>query len=251
MLSRKLVSFLNNKESQVTNQKSPQSRNLVQSLVEFHQSVQKIIKDKENPFHRSKYADLSTVIETVKPSMNDAGLVVVQPIVLKKVFSTESDATAISVMVLLTRLIHESGESIDSEMIIPHQPDPQKLGSLITYYRRYAYLSIIGLASQSDDDDANSSSNKGVRNDKQKNHWENVHINQGSQESFKQETLKESDIKKESSHQAPKGNKASPAQVNALRNIFKADFKADWENITSKEASDLIKQGNINKINGK
>jgi hypothetical protein len=211
---------------------------LFSSLVKFQSSVHKIIKDKENPFHKSKYADLSTVIETVKPSLNDAGLVIVQPIIIRELVeevSPEGKKSSNFVSVLHTRLIHESGESIDSQMIIPPQVDPQKLGSLITYYRRYAYLSIIGLASQSDDDDANMSSNRGSNNQTQSKQT----APQRQLPNNTQTTPKQLPLKGES--------RASVAQINALRNIYKQEFNPDWEHISGGEASDLIKQANNKK----
>ena len=50
----------------------------------------------------------------------------------------------------------ESGESVTSSIVLPQIDDPQKLGSAITYYRRYTLQSLLGL--QAEDDDANSAS---------------------------------------------------------------------------------------------
>jgi hypothetical protein len=223
-------------------------KNLFKALVSFQTSVSKIIKDKDNPFHRSKYADLSTVVETVKPALNENGLVVVQPIILKKIVTEDFDGVqkghSSSVMVLRTMLIHESGETLESEMIIPPQSDPQKLGSLITYYRRYSYLAIIGLSSQADDDDANGASNKQTGgqydnkgNQNNKGNW--------SKESNNKESSKQESHNKESS-QSSKG-KISPNQVKALKAIYKESYKEEWDNISFEQASKLIQDGNNKK----
>ena len=56
--------------------------------------------------------------------------------------------------VLITKLIHEGGETIQSKIAIPAQADPQKLGSLITYLKRYSLQAMLGIATE--DDDGNS-----------------------------------------------------------------------------------------------
>ena len=51
-----------------------------------------------------------------------------------------------------------NGFSIESGIVLPELNDPQKLGSAITYYRRYTLQSLLAL--QAEDDDANLASNK-------------------------------------------------------------------------------------------
>lgn len=87
-----------------------------------------------------KYAELSEVIEKAKKPLGANNLGVTQLLVGDK---------------LRTYLIHESGQFIGAETDLRFTPaDPQKLGSIITYLRRYAYVAILGI-SASDDDDAN------------------------------------------------------------------------------------------------
>jgi hypothetical protein len=50
----------------------------------------------------------------------------------------------------------ETGTSVSSEIDLPQLNDPQKLGSAITYYRRYTLQSLLGL--QAEDDDGNKAS---------------------------------------------------------------------------------------------
>jgi hypothetical protein len=63
-----------------------------------------------------------------------------------------------TMMALCTTLMHESGESIRSELPIPIKfeggrgNNMQQLGSALTYARRYGLLSIYGLAGDDDDD---------------------------------------------------------------------------------------------------
>lgn len=94
-----------------------------------------------NPFFKSKYADLSSVVQAIKEPFSDNGLAYVQfPI------STQS---AIGVV---TRLMHESGEWMEQEYYLPLQKlDAQAAGAAITYARRYALQSIAGIPAEDDD----------------------------------------------------------------------------------------------------
>ena len=98
-------------------------------------------KTANNPFFKSKYADLSSVVQAIKEPFAENGLSYVQfPI------STNS---AIGVV---TRLMHESGEYLEQEYYLPLQKlDPQAAGAAITYARRYALQSIAGIPAEDDD----------------------------------------------------------------------------------------------------
>jgi hypothetical protein len=86
------------------------------------------------------------VIAAVRPVLNKHGLVYAQ-------FPTNLDGAP----ALETMLIHaESGEDIAAVMpLVLTKNDPQGYGSALTYARRYALLSILGLVGD-EDDDANS-----------------------------------------------------------------------------------------------
>jgi hypothetical protein len=59
-------------------------------------------------------------------------------------------------MVVSKLLCIEGGGGVVSGLKLPPIADPQKLGSCITYYRRYTLSSLLGL--QAEDDDANAAS---------------------------------------------------------------------------------------------
>ena len=113
-------------------------------LLNVQKRVGVLTKDKSNPFYKSKYLDINTIIEVVKPIMNEEGLVLLQPLA----FTTEYKPT------IRTIIIDEKGENLAYESILPENPDPQKMGAIITYFRRYALQSLLCL--QAEDDDANS-----------------------------------------------------------------------------------------------
>ena len=99
------------------------------------------VKSADNPFFKSKYADLSSVVQAVKQPFADNGLSYVQfPI------STQS------AMGVVTRLMHESGEYMEQEYYLPLQKlDPQSAGSAISYARRYSLQAVAGIPAGDDD----------------------------------------------------------------------------------------------------
>ena len=99
------------------------------------------VKDSKNPFFKSNYADLTSVIKAIKEPLSDNGLCYVQfPITI---------ANGIGVT---TRLIHESGEWLESEYSLPTMKnDPQSYGSAISYARRYSLQSLFGIPSVDND----------------------------------------------------------------------------------------------------
>lgn len=100
-------------------------------------------KNKVNPHLKSKYADLPEVIQAVKSSLNAQGIAFLQT----------PDESEPAVLKLTTRLIHESGQWIESVMTLPLvKTDPQGYGSAMTYARRYALSAITGIYADDDDD---------------------------------------------------------------------------------------------------
>ena len=118
-------------------------KNLFLALIKFQTKVKPIPKNKVNPFYNSRYAELSTVIDVCQPSLNDSGLAVVQII---KILPESGDNF------LVTILCHESGETLESSILLPRITDAQKLTGAITYLRRTSYLSILGLVADDDMD---------------------------------------------------------------------------------------------------
>jgi hypothetical protein len=106
-------------------------------------------KDSTNPFFKSKYADLASVIDAIKSPLSENGLSYMQ-------FPIGNEKEEIGVETLLA---HSSGEWImgDPFFIPVNKADAQGYGSAITYVKRYSLQAIIGVPSD-DDDDGNSAS---------------------------------------------------------------------------------------------
>lgn len=134
--------------------KSESITEIAKALARAQGEMQSAKKTADNPFFKSKYADLHEVMDSIREPLSKNGLSISQLI--------QPDPNS---AVVETLLLHESGEWLSS--IIQLQPvknDPQGMGSAITYARRYAVSSIVGLASEKDDD-GNEASKTG---DKQK-----------------------------------------------------------------------------------
>lgn len=113
-------------------------KNISAALIRAKSNFKPVIKNKTNPFHKSKYANLDSILEAIGEALANEGLLLIQPI---------------ETGVLVTRIIHaESGELIESSIEIPAQADPQKYGSLLTYYRRFSLCSLLAIVADDDDD---------------------------------------------------------------------------------------------------
>ena len=118
---------------------------LLEALSKMQSVLDNAKKESENPFYKSRYADLSVCLATCKKPMTDNGLSVSQHCTF--------DGERVQCMTVLG---HSSGQMMVSTLAIPvTKKDPQGIGMAITYARRYALSSVIGLAQA--DDDAESS----------------------------------------------------------------------------------------------
>jgi len=113
-----------------------------EKLFNLQQEIGTVSKDATNPFYKSKYFDINSLIKQLQPLLKKHRLLLLQPI--------EED------MVVSKLLCIDGGGGVVSGLKLPVITDPQKLGSCITYYRRYTLSSLLGL--QSEDDDANAAS---------------------------------------------------------------------------------------------
>ena len=119
-------------------------KEIIEALLKAQKEMGNAIKGANNPFFKSKYADLNSVREAVMPLLNENGILVLQPIV-------HIDGKNF----VKTILMHESGQTIESftEILFKVSNDPQAQGSGITYARRYGLQSLVCIGA--DDDDGN------------------------------------------------------------------------------------------------
>tara|TARA_A100000172_G_scaffold7971_1_gene4410 strand:+ start:2618 stop:3304 length:687 start_codon:yes stop_codon:yes gene_type:complete len=123
---------------------------LNKALVKFHGALEGNIK-KQSQAHQYKYADLGSTLDVIREPLAAAELAVTQTTAC---YRDTSPPTS----VLITTLLHSSGEEISSEFYLDLEAQSlknanpmQNIGSTITYTRRYALQAILNLASEDDD----------------------------------------------------------------------------------------------------
>jgi hypothetical protein len=117
--------------------------NIAAALVGAISELQDPFMDAQNPHFKNHYATLKSCLDTVRPTLARHGLVLMQ-----FVMPSENGGDR-----LVTRLLHESGGFMEDEGIsLVGADNMQKLGSAISYARRYGLLAILGLVGDPDDD---------------------------------------------------------------------------------------------------
>lgn len=125
---------------------------LAKALAQAQGEMANARKDKTNPFFKSKYADLAAVWDACRDALSKFELSVTQPL------STDENGK----IYLTTILMHSSGEMISSTIpVISVKPDPQSIGSAITYFKRFALMAVVGVTSSDEvDDDGHEASDR-------------------------------------------------------------------------------------------
>ena len=123
---------------------SPTIKELALALHKAQKNIKAALKENTNPHFKSKYADLSSVIDAVKAPLLDQGIVFLQGV------SGVENGVAVE-----TVLLHVSGEWMSSTLEIPaSKHDAQGYGSACTYGRRYGLQSMCGVPAEDDDGNA-------------------------------------------------------------------------------------------------
>lgn len=132
--------------------KSPTIGALAGALAKAQAEFKPVLKDSDNPYFNSKYADLATVIAATQPALAKYELAVMQMPVVRL---AEKEAG------VETTMAHSSGEWVSQTLMLSAvgrgkdgapKFDPQTVGAAITYARRYAYQGLVGVAAEVDDD---------------------------------------------------------------------------------------------------
>ena len=123
---------------------SPEVTDLAKALIAVQHTLQPAIKDRENPFAKSRYATLNSVMDSCRDALLTNGIWVTQ-------YPVPAEAGHLG---LVTKLTHaESGQWQSSLLVMPlPKADPQGYGSAMTYARRYALSAMLGMVTEDDDD---------------------------------------------------------------------------------------------------
>lgn len=134
---------------------SIETKEIFTALIKAQGEFRVAVKDASNPFFKSKYADLESVVDSVMPALSKYELGFIQP-----TYADEKGNVFIT-----TRIIHSSGQYIESLYpVLPVKNDPQAWGSAITYARRYSLSAMLGVVTGEDDDGNKASTKPEVKN---------------------------------------------------------------------------------------
>lgn len=123
--------------------RSEELKDLFAALSKAQAEMETAELSSENPFFKTRYADLAAIVKASRPALTKHGLAIIQQII------THEDAQTM----LHTMLCHNSGQWVESRVrIVPPKNDVQSIGSYITYLRRYSIAAICGIVSSDDDD---------------------------------------------------------------------------------------------------
>ena len=135
--------------------KSDDIDKLAEALAKAQSEIKGALASSVNPFFKSNYADLDTVIKSCFPQLTKNGLSIIQG----------NDTCEKGSFYVTTMLLHSSGQWIKSKLKMPiTKPDAQGVGATITYARRFSLSAMVGIAQT--DDDGNSiqlTEKKGVK----------------------------------------------------------------------------------------
>lgn len=112
-----------------------------EALAAFQADLPAVGLDGTNPHFNSKFATLANVTKEVFPKISAVGLT----------YTVGSRISEAGTLVVVAKLLHTSGEFQTAEFPIV-DTNPQKVGSAITYYRRYGLASLTGVVADVDDD---------------------------------------------------------------------------------------------------
>ena len=116
----------------------------IKALAKAQTEMGRVLKNSENPHLKKKYADLGAVIDACFSALHTNGFAVMQPC------GADERGQFVD-----TILAHASGELFTSRVyLIVDKQDMQRMGSAITYARRYGLLGMAGLAPEDDDGEA-------------------------------------------------------------------------------------------------
>lgn len=112
---------------------------LVEKIQEVQKEIPKISKEKQG--YNYKYFDINQILDVLKPVCAKHKVLVTQPM------SHIDGKPALKLVV--TDL--ETGETIEDITPLTDNSDPQKMGSAVTYFRRYSLVSFFELEAEDDD----------------------------------------------------------------------------------------------------
>src|ERR1700734_3127562 len=129
----------------IFSEQSTDINELLTALSKAQGQLKPAVFNRKNPHFKNQYADLTSMWDSCREALAAHGLSVIQ--------STRACDYILSKMEMVTTLGHSSGQYVRSVFPVHCEGlTPQKIGSAITYYRRYSFSAILGICSEEDDD---------------------------------------------------------------------------------------------------
>ena len=113
-------------------------QNIAKKLLAIQQKNVFIPKTGKNPFTKSNYRKLDDILTVMKPILTEHNILLLQ--------TNTSNVCSVILYDI------DSGEQVESKLEIPTNPDPQKVGAMITYFTRYWISWLLGLEVTEDKD---------------------------------------------------------------------------------------------------
>ena len=141
--------------------RSEQINDLAAALAAAQGQMGGALKASDNPFFKSRYADLASVWQACRKPLADNGLAVIQTVRVEydnvnpdvaALANAVSEKVRPPAVVVTTLLAHHSGQFIEESLTMwPRENSPQAIGSCTSYARRYSLAAMVGVYQQDDD----------------------------------------------------------------------------------------------------
>ena len=118
-------------------------KELYTAFIAAQREIKTALKDSKNPHYKSTYADLESVWDACRDALHNHNLGIMQ--------LTDLDPSGVPV--LITRIVHESGQHVEGRypLLCKDPSNPQATLAALTYARRGSLAAACGVV-QSDDD---------------------------------------------------------------------------------------------------
>lgn len=123
--------------------------NPAQKIISIQSAISGLKRDTDNPFFKSKYISLGNIVNAIKPVLHENDCYSTHKLDLDEGYKPS----------LTSEICYKDGTillSCKSPLPVKDSNDPQKLGSAITYMRRYNLTALLEI--EEDDDDGNDAS---------------------------------------------------------------------------------------------
>lgn len=137
---------------------SPQLDQLFKALSAAQGEMATADLSANNPHFKKPYADLSDIWAACRAPLAKHGLAILQPPIIG------ADGKTVGVVCIIG---HESGQWLMTRIeAVTATNNPQAIGSVLTYLRRYTLAPMAGVAVRGEDDDGESGEGRGRGNDR-------------------------------------------------------------------------------------